>query len=604
MRRSQYVLLVALFLGPSTASGLGLRWNIGTTSLSSTEATRCALVVSADSAEVASNGGAEGDYPATILRTTTVHESTEFRLVAVGTGLDSTRAMALVAPDGSWRQPLRVVSRSDTAITATASLAARVPACVVEAQIGAGTVSTAAVAEDPLPAPLSPDVSGGCARRFAEVLDPQDPSEIQPGEFAFVTGAWTPSGTYAFHLFYLRTNQRMSSENTNKNLGHAVSTDLIDWTVVDTAAVRTRGGRFDSLHVRAPSIVLNGLTYYMLYAGADAHHDQRIGLATSTDLMTWVQGDSVLEVGGGNGAGHVFWADSLPGAPYGGAQQLRDPFVMSDPERPGGWLMYFATVSKQYSPQGVIGVARSSGDLHSWGETFPLWNTAYPVPSSSQPYAAESPQAFHRNGKWWLLWTIPSAYYWSWAESSRHGPIDTLGAGGRWTTAQPLQALVPPMQSSWFDCWRASEHLRISDQAEYLAGVCNQTVGIYYTKMLAASDTTLLFQMGSCDSMTADVGPVPGRARTPGLFLAGSNPARSRVRLRVELPARMPVHVAVYDIAGRRVRTILDGELPVGETRLAWDGRDGAGMAVGSGVYFARLTTARGRETVRVVIMK
>jgi predicted GH43/DUF377 family glycosyl hydrolase len=604
MGRSQYVLLVALLLFPSTTSGLGLHRNIWTSSLSFTEATRCTSVVNADANEVAPKGGVDGDYPVAILRTSTVHQSTKFLLEAVGTGLDSTRALALVAPDGSWRQPLRIVSRSDTAVTATASFAAHVPACVVEAQIGAGAVATAAVAEDPPPVALSPEVNGGCAREFGEVLDPQDPSEIQPGEFAFVTGGWTPSGAYAFHLFYLRTNQRMSSANTNKNLGHAISTNLVDWTIVDTAAVRTRGGRFDSLHVRAPSIVLKGLTYYMLYAGMDEHGDQKIGLATSTDLMTWVQGDSVLEVGGGNGAGHVFWADSAPGGAYAGVRQLRDPFVMPDPQRAGGWLMYFATVSKQYSPQGVIGVARSSGDLHSWGETFPLWNTAYPVPSSSQPYAAESPQAFQRNGKWWLLWTVPSAYYWSWAESSRYGPIDTLGAGQRWTTAQPLQALVPPMQSPWFACWRADEHLRVNDQAEYFAGVCNMDVSIRYTKMLAVSDTSMLFQMNSCDSMIADVGQVPGAARTPGLFLAGSNPARSGVRLRVELPARMAVHVVVYDIAGRRVRTILDGELPVGETHLAWDGRDGSGMAVGSGIYFARLTTAASRATARVVIMR
>jgi hypothetical protein len=162
--------------------------------------------------------------------------------------------------------------------------------------------------------------------------------------------------------------------------------------------------------------------------------------------------------------------------------------------------------------------------------------------------------------------------------------------------------LVPPMQSQWFSNWHASEHLKLNDEAEYLGGITDMNVGLEYTKMLAASDTTLLFEM-SCD-VTADVGQARRAPLVPGLFLAGSNPARSRVRLRVELPGRMPVHVAVYDIVGRRVRTILDGELPAGETQLAWDGHNASGVAVGSGMYFARLTTARGRETVRVVLTR
>jgi hypothetical protein len=558
-----------------------------------------------ESNEVTFNGGVDGGYPAAILHTSTVHRSTDFQLEAVGIGLDSTRALALEALDGSWHQPLRIVSKSGAAVLATASLAAQVPACVAEAQIG-GTILTAVVPADPSPPPLDLGESGGCVRRFEEILDPEDPYMIQPGDFAFLTGAWTPSGTWGFHLLYIRSNQRLSWENTSKNLGHAVSTNLLDWTVVDTAAVRTRGGRFDSLHVWAPSIVLKGLTYYMFYTGVDADSNQRIGLATSTDLVTWVQGDSVLEVGGGDGVGHVFWADSAPGGGNLGKQQLRDPFVMRDPERPGGWLMYFATVSKQYSPQGVIGVARSRGDsLESWGETFPLWNTAYPFPSSEQPFGAESPQAFYRNGNWWLLWTIPSPDYRNWAESSRYGPIDTVTVDGnwRWTAAQQLMTLVPPMQSQWFSNWHASEYLRVSDQAEYLGGICDKPVGIQYTKMLAVSDTTLLFEM-SCDSMLADVGETRGTPGAPDLSLAGSSPAQSRVRMRVDLPGRMQVHVGVYDIAGRRVRTILDGELPAGETQLVWDARNGSGMVVGSGVYFARLTTAGGRKTVRVLLIK
>jgi hypothetical protein len=555
-----------------------------------------------ESNEVTYNGGVPGDYQPTVLRTSTVHQSTEFNLEAVGIGLDSARSLTLVAQDGSWQQPLRIVRRSHGGVSATASLAAHVPACVLEAQLGTGTASRATVLEDPPLPPLSPEENAGCVARFVEIPDTLHPYILQPGDFAFVP-AWTSSGAFALHLFYIRIRQDKPPADRQKNFGHAVSTDLIHWDVVDTAAVRTRGGRFDSLDVWAPNIVLKGLTYYMFYTGVDGHGDQRIGLATSTDLVTWEQGDSILEVGGGDRIGHVFWADSLPGdwRNYGGLQQLRDPFVMPDPDRPGGWLMYFATIPRDFSPHGIVGVARSSGDLHSWGETFPLWNTVYPVPTDT--FAVESPQAFPRDGTWWLLWAIPhaSGHEWTWAECNRYSPVDMLN---RWSVARPLKDLVPSMQSFNFYCWHATEHLKLNDNAEYIGGVCDADLSIRYTRMLAVADTTLLFQMDDCDSLVTIAVP-PGRATGKlRLSIAGENPARSQIQLRVEVPGRMRTHVAVYDVSGRRVRTILDGELPAGESGVSWDGRSAAGGLVGSGVYFARLTTGVGRDVVRVVLMR
>lgn len=253
----------------------------------------------------------------------------------------------------------------------------------------------------------------------------------------------------------------------------------------------------------------------------------------------------------------------------------------------------------------MIGVARAVGsDLASWDHTFPLWNTAFPTPDSTQAVAAESPHAFWRDGRWWLFWTAHNDSIW--AESSFYGPVDTVAAGGRWTRPQKLGSLVPPEQTNWFDNWHASEYLRVdcgSYSPEYLGAFSDQRVGIEYTKMLPPPDTTMSFAM-SCDTMTAAVANSGRVVKTPRLSLGGVNPARSQVRLRVDLPARMYVYVAVYDVQGRRVRTLLDGDLPAGATRAVWDGRDRTGAAVGSGVYFARLTTAASRQVVRVLLIR
>ena len=62
--------------------------------------------------------------------------------------------------------------------------------------------------------------------------------------------------------------------------------------------------------------------------------------------------------------------------------------------------------------------------------------------------------------------------------------------------------------------------------------------------------------------------------------------------------------VAVHDVLGRRVKTLVDDILPAGATQLSWDGRDGYGLAVGSGVYFATLTAAGSRHSVRVPFIR
>jgi hypothetical protein len=111
-----------------------------------------------------------------------------------------------------------------------------------------------------------------------------------------------------------------------------------------------------------------------------------------------------------------------------------------------------------------------------------------------------------------------------------------------------------------------------------------------------------LFSMG-CPSV-ADVGGTAPAVHTPRLFLTGTRPARSHVELRVDLPVRMRIQLAVYDVMGRRVKTVADGELPAGGTDLSWDGRDRCGILVGSGVYFASLTAAGTRRSVRVPLIR
>jgi len=99
----------------------------------------------------------------------------------------------------------------------------------------------------------------------------------------------------------------------------------------------------------------------------------------------------------------------------------------------------------------------------------------------------------------------------------------------------------------------------------------------------------------------AGVGVPPGAAPRAAFAPGWPNPFSDRVRFTVAVPRPARVGVRVYDLAGRCVRALLDGELGAGEHAVTWDGRDTSGGEVGAGVYFVRACWADFAAVRRVV---
>jgi hypothetical protein len=87
-----------------------------------------------------------------------------------------------------------------------------------------------------------------------------------------------------------------------------------------------------------------------------------------------------------------------------------------------------------------------------------------------------------------------------------------------------------------------------------------------------------------------------------GQLVIGPNPFRPGTTIRFGVPASGGhARVDVLNVRGRRIRTLLDAQQPGGIATLRWDGRDGAGVSVGAGVYFVRLEMD-GKATTRRVV--
>lgn len=65
-----------------------------------------------------------------------------------------------------------------------------------------------------------------------------------------------------------------------------------------------------------------------------------------------------------------------------------------------------------------------------------------------------------------------------------------------------------------------------------------------------------------------------------------------------------PAEVAIYDVAGRQIRTLASGTYATGVERVTWDGRDSHGRLVSSGIYFIRATSGSSTQTKKLVIVR
>ncbi|MCP4548820.1 MAG: T9SS type A sorting domain-containing protein [bacterium] len=82
------------------------------------------------------------------------------------------------------------------------------------------------------------------------------------------------------------------------------------------------------------------------------------------------------------------------------------------------------------------------------------------------------------------------------------------------------------------------------------------------------------------------------------------NPFNPQVNIEFTLGAVGAVRVSIYDVSGRLVRRLADGQFANGRHELIWEGRDDQGRDQSSGVYFVQMETAGATERQRLVLLR
>ncbi len=85
---------------------------------------------------------------------------------------------------------------------------------------------------------------------------------------------------------------------------------------------------------------------------------------------------------------------------------------------------------------------------------------------------------------------------------------------------------------------------------------------------------------------------------------AAPNPFNPSTTLSFSVAQDGPVTIDIYDPRGRLARHLVGGVRMAGEHTAVWDGRDGRGRRLGSGVYFAVFQVGGTRASSRLMLVK
>jgi hypothetical protein len=93
-------------------------------------------------------------------------------------------------------------------------------------------------------------------------------------------------------------------------------------------------------------------------------------------------------------------------------------------------------------------------------------------------------------------------------------------------------------------------------------------------------------------------------APVTALFQNAPNPFSVSTEIAFALGERAAVSISVFDVSGRRVAVLTDGERAAGRHSVRWDGLDDQGQSVAAGTYFVRMVAGASRFDRKITVLK
>jgi len=153
--------------------------------------------------------------------------------------------------------------------------------------------------------------------------------------------------------------------------------------------------------------------------------------------------------------------------------------------------------------------------------------------------------------------------------------------------------------------WEVVEALDGTHSVSLRAERSGRGDGRLYSIEIVATDAS-----GNSAEQTVTVAVPKNKGRKKTVAMATSlvqshpNPFNAETQISFTLATESVVHLEIFDVMGRSVRTLIDHHYPSGAHRVSWDSRDDKGASVASGVYIYRLKTVDAVLTQRMMLLR
>ncbi|HDQ99080.1 MAG TPA: T9SS type A sorting domain-containing protein [candidate division WOR-3 bacterium] len=173
--------------------------------------------------------------------------------------------------------------------------------------------------------------------------------------------------------------------------------------------------------------------------------------------------------------------------------------------------------------------------------------------------------------------------------------------GQTWT--EPLQLTQPTTGSKRFPV--ISDQTVMMNDAEHVAVlyIIDEVAGMHVQGQGPGTNNPVIVHWVP----TSQIGVAePGQGVKPVKLevAARPNPFGNRTSISYAVPRAGNVSLTVYDVAGRPVRTLVNGRQNAGRYSVNWDGRSEAGDEVAAGIYFYTLTAGQASTTSKLTVVR